>query len=263
MGTLRFIQFTDSHLYGSENARLRGVQTTPALAETLAHARARHWPADAVLVTGDIVQDDVGGYVQFRSLFKSIEVPVLCIAGNHDIPEALRRELNCAPFQIGGHMDFGLWRGVMLDTYLENSAAGRLGAPALTQLEHALRTATGRHVLVCLHHHPVSMGSDWLDRVGLENASEFWSVIELYRNVRAVLFGHVHQRFDSWRGAVRVLATPSTCAQFLPNSHDFAIDTLPPAYRTLQLRADGTLATEVIWVNACAAGSSSSVSSAA
>jgi Icc protein len=81
--------------------------------------------------------------------------------------------------------------------------------------------------------------------------------------VRAVVWGHVHQTFDALRGSVRLLATPSTCAQFQPGTHEFALDSLPPAYRTLQLRADGTLSTEVVWVEECAVGSSSSVSSAA
>ena len=76
MSLLRLIQFTDPHLYGSETDSLRGVQTEPALAHALAQARARDWPVDAVLVTGDIVQDDPGGYAHFRRLFRNSGVPV-------------------------------------------------------------------------------------------------------------------------------------------------------------------------------------------
>jgi Icc protein len=260
---LRLIQFTDPHLYGSETESLRGVQTAPALARTLSYAQTRDWPVDAVLVTGDIVQDDPAGYPHFRRLFSRIGVPVLCIPGNHDEPEALRRELDCEPFVVGGQIDFGPWRVVLLDTWFAGSAAGRLSAQSLAQLDLALRTAAGRHVLVCLHHHPVSMSSHWLDEVGLLNAAEFWQVVDQHQNVRAVVWGHVHQSYDALRGDVRLLATPSTCAQFRPGAAEFALDTLPPAYRTLQLRPDGTLATEVVWVEQCALGSSSSVSSAA
>lgn len=263
MSVLRLVQFTDPHLYGSETEALRGVQTLAALERTLAQARQRAWPVDAVLVTGDIVQDDAAGYAHFRRLLSTAGAPVLCIPGNHDDPEALRRELNREPFVVGGRVDFGPWRIVLLDTWLAASARGRLSAQSLVQLDEALRTAAGRHALVCLHHHPVSMSSHWLDEVGLENAAEFWRVVDQHCNVRAVLWGHVHQSFDALRGSVRLLATPSTCAQFRPGTDEFAIDSLPPAYRTLQLRADGTLSTEVVWVDACAVGSSSSVSSAA
>ena len=62
---------------------------------------------------------------------------------------------------------------------------------------------------------------------------------------------------------VRLLATPSTCAQFLPNADDFAVDPRPPAYRTLELRPDGSLLTEVVWLAQQRGGSSRSVSSAA
>jgi 3',5'-cyclic-AMP phosphodiesterase len=263
MSVLRLVQFTDPHLYGSETESLRGVQTFAALSRTLANAQRSAWPVDAVLVTGDIVQDDPAGYVHFRRLFSGAGVPVLCIPGNHDDPEALRRELDREPFVVGGRIDFGPWRIVLLDTWVAASAGGRLSTQSLAHLDESLRTAAGRHALVCLHHHPVSMSSHWLDAVGLENAAEFWRILDQHRNVRAVVWGHVHQSFDALRGNVRLLATPSTCAQFQPGTDEFAIDSLPPAYRTLQLRADGTLTTEVVWIEECAVRSSSSVSSAA
>ncbi|HVO46048.1 MAG TPA: metallophosphoesterase [Steroidobacteraceae bacterium] len=263
MSVLRLIQFTDPHLYGNEAETLRGIATLPALKAALADAQAAGWPPDAVLVTGDIVQDDPGGYVHLRRLMGGLGVPVLCIPGNHDEPAALRRELQGDPFQVGGHADFGRWRIVLLDSYLQGSASGRLGREALAQLEQALATAGNRHCLVTLHHHPVPMSSRWLDQVGLQNADEFLSVIDRHRNVRAIVWGHVHQAYDALRKDVRLLATPSTCAQFVPLADEFAVDRRPPAYRTLELRSDGSLITEVVWVEQRAAGSSRSVYSAA
>jgi Icc protein len=49
---------------------------------------------------------------------------------------------------------------------------------------------------------------------------------------------------------LRLLSTPSTCAQFRPGSDSFAIDERPPGYRWLDLRADGRLDTEVVWLPA-------------
>jgi Icc protein len=246
---LRLIQFTDPHLYGSETESLRGIATLPALTATLAQARSHDWPPDAVLVTGDIVQDDPAGYAHFRRLFSSLGVPVLCLPGNHDDPVVMARELNRAPFVVNGHADLGLWRIVLLDSSIPGSASGRLSAATLAILDDALATAGNRHCLVCLHHHPVAMDSRWLDRVGLENAEEFFQTLDRHRNVRALVWGHVHQAYEGLRKGVRLLATPSTCAQFLPHATDFMIDRQPPAYRTLELRADGSLTTEVVWVD--------------
>jgi 3',5'-cyclic-AMP phosphodiesterase len=267
MSVLRLIQFTDPHLYGSETETLRGIATLPALkaalADAIAYTGASAWPADALLVTGDLVQDDPTGYMHIRRLFGSLGMPVLCIPGNHDDPVAMRRELRGEPFKVGGYADFDSWRIVLLDSCLPGSASGRLSQQTLGQLEEALSGADGRHCLVTLHHHPIAMSSRWLDRVGLENAPEFLSVIDRHDNVRAIVWGHVHQTYDGIRKNVRLLATPSTCAQFVPHSDEFAVDRRPPAYRTLELRSDGSLLTEVVWVEKRVVGSLHSVCSAA
>jgi Icc protein len=264
MSVLRLIQFTDPHLYGSEAETLRGIATLPALKAALADAQSSSaWPPDVVLLTGDLVQDDPTGYAHIRHLFGSLGMPVLCIPGNHDDPAAMRRELRAEPFTVNGYRDFGAWRIVLLDSYLAGSASGRLSERTLAQLDEALRTAEGRHCLVTLHHHPVAMSSRWLDRVGLDNAEEFWTLIDRYSSVRAVVWGHVHQSYEGLRKNVRLLATPSTCAQFVPYADEFAVDRRPPAYRTLELHSDGSLLTEVVWVEKRVAGSSRSVYSAA
>ena len=89
------------------------------------------------------------------------------------------------------------------------------------------------------------MQSRWLDKVGLANADEFWSVIDSHPQVKAVTWGHVHQPFEGLRRKVRLLATPSTCAQFQPRSNDFVIDNQPPAYRLLTLHSNGAIDTGV------------------
>jgi len=257
ISVLRLVQFTDTHLFGSESDKLRGVATLPALVRTLDLAQARDWPVDAVLVTGDLVQDDAEGYKHFRRVFGALNVPVLCLPGNHDEPAALHRELRGKPFVTEGHVDIGAWRVVLLDSCVPGDAGGHLTRETLAALDSALGSADNKHTLVCLHHHPVSMASRWLDQVGLDNSAEFFEVIDRHRNVRAILWGHVHQAYDGLRRNVRLLATPSTCAQFLPRADDFTVDARPPAYRTLDLRPDGTLITEVVWVDSNAAGCSS------
>ncbi|MBW4051888.1 MAG: 3',5'-cyclic-AMP phosphodiesterase [Proteobacteria bacterium] len=263
MSVIRLTHLTDPHLHGAENERLRGIATLPSLEATLAHAQRRDWPPDAVLVTGDLVQNDPAGYAHFRRVFEALRLPVLCLPGNHDEPQAMRRALEGAPFVVGGVVDLGLWRIVLLDSTVAGSDAGRLSTESLAGLQSALAAAPHRHVLVCLHHHPVPMASRWLDRVGLENAGEFLDVIDRHSNVRGIAWGHVHQSYDALRKGVRLLATPSTCAQFLPRAEHFAVDRQPPAYRTLELKADGSIVTDVVWVEGGAGAGSKSVWAAA
>ncbi|HZF17279.1 MAG TPA: 3',5'-cyclic-AMP phosphodiesterase [Steroidobacteraceae bacterium] len=244
---MRLLQFTDPHLYADRKGRLRGVETYSALLQVIEHARRHHWPCDGVLATGDLVQDDPGGYDTFREVFGSLGVPIYCIPGNHDELPAMRGALTSAPYQLGGTLRRDGWQVVMLDSCIDGAAAGHLSAASLATLEQSLTEGRDLHSLVCLHHQPVPMGSRWLDDVGLRNAGEFLDVLDRHRNVRGVLWGHVHQAYDGDRGGVHYMSTPSTCAQFLPGSEHFELDRRPPGYRWLELGADGTIGTRVVW----------------
>src|ERR1700684_4641134 len=114
---MQILQITDTHLYGSASGRLRGGEPASSLHATLDDAFSRAPNYEAVLVTGDLVQDDKSGYLRFRSFFGNLKKPVLCIPGNHDEPEAMRRELTGAPFQICGTYEADGWQFVMLERY--------------------------------------------------------------------------------------------------------------------------------------------------
>jgi Icc protein len=246
--TLNLVQFTDQHLFGDPARALRGVVTLPSLRATLRAARGDVEQCDAILVTGDLVQDDPGGYAHFRTEFSRLGKPVLCIPGNHDDLPAMQAALSLPPFQLGGVYDAGNWRTILLDSTIPGETGGALSAQSLAFLEDALASAPERHALVCLHHHPLPMHSRWLDTVGLANPGLLMALLKRFNNVRGVVFGHVHQALDTrWEG-VRMIATPSTCSQFKPLSEDFAVDNQPPAWRTLALHADGGLETTLQWV---------------
>lgn len=245
---IRLLQFSDPHLFARADGALRGVVTRTALQAVLRHARAHHGNADALLLTGDLVNDDPGGYASVRELFGNLGKPVWCTPGNHDDPEIMRLELGQAPFQIGGFHDLGAWRIILLDSCVPGQVHGRLSDAELARLGATLASAGERHVLIGLHHHPVRMASRWIDSVGLQNPADFFAITDRHPQVRVVLWGHVHQHFDSRRKGVRLLAVPSTCAQFLPRSDQFAVDPSPPGYRRLTLRADGSIDTEVLRV---------------
>jgi Icc protein len=244
---MQVLHVTDTHLYGSAGGRLRGVETDPSLHATLQDAYARIKDYQAVLVTGDLVQDDKAGYLRFRSIFGNLKKPVLCIPGNHDEPETMRKELQGEPFKICGAHRIGGWNFVMLDSYDPGHVGGRLVKNELARLDAAL-SESPQHAMVCLHHHPIAMGSRWLDGVGLADAQDFWQIIDSHSHVRAVVWGHVHQAFDGNRGDVRLFATPSTGAQFLPKSDRYAVDSRPPAYRIFELHDDGRIDSSVHWV---------------
>src|SRR5206468_10295167 len=133
-----------------------------------------------------------------------------------------------APFAVGGHQDVGAWRIVLLDSSVPGKSYGELGNAELARLEAALASAAGRQVMIALHHQPVPVGSRWIDSVGLKNPEALYAVTDRCAQLRLIVWGHVHQSHDARRKGVRLLATPATCAQFLPHSDYFAIDPAPP-----------------------------------
>jgi Icc protein len=98
---------------------------------------------------------------------------------------------------------------------------------------------------VCFHHHPVSIGCEWMEPIGLRNPEAFFEVLDRFPQARAVLWGHVHQEIDQMRNGVRLIASPSTCIQFEPGSEDFKVGEQAPGYRWLRLLPDGRLETGV------------------
>jgi 3',5'-cyclic-AMP phosphodiesterase len=228
---------------------LRGTVTHASLRGVLDHYRRGDWRADVVIVTGDLVQDDSpGAYEHFRRLLGSLDLPVHCVPGNHDVPVLMRDALAAPPFYYCDIVEPGNWLVANVDSVIEGEAGGRVSDRELRRLESAISSSAAAHVMVCLHHPPVAMGSKWLDSVGLANGAEFLRRLASTSRVRLAVFGHVHQAYDAVHDGIRILGTPSTCRQFARGSDEFAVDDNPPAYRRISLYHDGHFDHELIWV---------------
>lgn len=247
--TVRLLHLTDTHLLGDKRAALRGVQPFATLQAVRTRAEKQFPKIDGTLLTGDLVHDDAHAYEHVRDAFSNSSVPVYCIPGNHDLPDAMRAALHDKPFDLSQSVVVEDWVLVMINTWIANAADGEINNQQLAQIDALLSQHSQHHALLCLHHQPIPVGSAWLDQVGLRDSEAFQTCINKHANVRGVLWGHVHQALDKVINGVHYMSTPSTCAQFLPNSHNFAVDNKPPGYRTLELQPDGRIITRVEWLN--------------
>lgn len=228
---------------------MRGVCTDATLVRVLERVKAQARGPDLILATGDLVQDETRqGYERFRELLGVFGVPVYCLPGNHDAPVTMREVLSAPPFQFCGVGAHPPWLLLMLNSFSAGDDGGRLAPRELEFLERSLASAGDQHVLLALHHQPIPMGSHWLDGVGLREAEEFLGIVDRHSKVRCILWGHVHQASDRMRRGVRMLSTPSTCSQFRPASESFALDDRPPGFRWIDLKPDGNIRTDVVWV---------------
>lgn len=247
MQPLRFIQITDTHLFDRADGTLRGLNTADTLAAVVAAVRAREPHIDGILATGDLSHD--GGTPSYRrliGLLAPLNAPVYCIPGNHDALSVFGCVLKGSRVQSGGRLLAENWQLIFLDSSVPGAVHGHLRPAELARLDAALSEHPDRHALICLHHQPVPVASAWMDRIMLDNPEAFFAVIDKHPNVRGILWGHVHQPFDTLRNGVRLLASPSTCIQFKPGCEDFTLDEPWPGYRWLDLREDGGIDTSVV-----------------
>ncbi|MBA1431878.1 3',5'-cyclic-AMP phosphodiesterase [Pseudomonas orientalis] len=239
------VQLSDSHLFADADVTLLGMNTRESLQRVIDLVREQQPHIDLVLATGDLSQDGtLASYQQFRDMTAPMGAPARWLAGNHDEPQIMADAAVHSDL-LEPVVDVGNWRITLLDSAVPGSVPGYLQDQQLQLLVQALSEAPNRHHLVCLHHHPVSIGCAWMEPIGLRNPDALFAVLDRFPQVKAVLWGHVHQEIDDQRNRVRLLASPSTCIQFAPGSDDFQVSDQAPGYRWLRLRADGRLETGV------------------
>jgi len=242
---LRIAQITDTHLYASPEGTLLGLNTRECLDQVIQRVKQDH-SFDLVVASGDLAHDgSKAAYDRVRKQIGRLNIPVYCLPGNHDENAAIRKHLDSENFHCAREKQVGGWQLVFLDSTVEGQDGGHLGAGELEALSLALDGHTDLHTVVWLHHQPVPMGSCWLDTMAVDNPDDFFAIIDRHPQVRAIVWGHVHQAFEQQRNNVQLLASPSTCLQFLPASEDFAVDEIPPGYRWLELYPDGSLQTGI------------------
>jgi 3',5'-cyclic-AMP phosphodiesterase len=247
--TIRIFQFTDIHLFSDSKGELCGLNTADSLNLVVESARHNKQPPHLVLLTGDLSQDETAeSYERLFELFQSLGVPVYCLPGNHDNPDLLSQILNRENVHSDRRILFDHWQIVLLNSVIVGKNEGFLSEEELSFLENCLKYSEDRFSMICLHHHPLPIGSIWMDTMMLVNTKEFLKTVDKFSRVKIVLNGHVHQEFLRDRNGVSFISTPSTCVQFMQSSSTFSIDEQPPGYRWLDLYADGSYRSGVVRV---------------
>ena len=243
----RIVQITDPHLFKDTNGELLGINTQASFSQVLTEIQQQQYDYDLVLATGDLVQDSSNeGYLHFCESVKSLKKMVFWIPGNHDFQPKMFELLTKDNISAKKHILLGdHWQILLLDSQISGVPHGQLGEYQLDWLLAKLKEYPQRYSLVVLHHHILSTHSAWLDQHNLRNAHELAYILAPFSNVKGILHGHIHQQVDGeWHG-YKVMATPSTGIQFKPDSNTFALDTVQPGWREIELYADGRIETRV------------------
>ena len=247
----KLVQITDCHLSADPSTVLRGGHPDARLNAVVEHL-VRVDPPDLVVVTGDISNDgSLASYRRFHRYLRRLRCPVHCLPGNHDRPDRLRRSLSRRPCHVVKTVRYRGWLLCFLDTTVPGRCGGHLRQAEWARIEARLRRHPGIPTLLFLHHPPLPCGSRWMDEAMLlDNPERLFDGLRDHPQVRALIWGHIHQPFESSsRNGIQCWAAPATAMQFRSQSPDFATDDAPPAYRRIRLHADGRLESEVVAVS--------------
>lgn len=260
--TFTISQISDLHLEG----QLGSAPSYQKFLQVLALAQNEH--PDLLLLTGDLVND--GNKQVYDWLFKTLEntqIAFACIAGNHDVTlehgkglsfearsfepiEADTRLLNQHKLTI--NLTQGAWQLLLLNSAVNGKIHGQLSTESLIWLKNQLDNQTP--TVIAMHHHPIDVGSAWIDAHRLQNHAEFWQIINQHPNVKAILCGHVHQAHTltaPTKHPCTIYTCPSTDRQFMPYQDDFTLDKQQGGLRILQLDHHAIIATNTKRYDVC------------
>ncbi|CAB3792339.1 phosphodiesterase [Paraburkholderia fynbosensis] len=235
-------QISDLHIKRPGALAYRRVDTAAYLARCVAALNALEPRPDAVIMTGDLVdQGDPEQYEHLKTLLAPLAVPYFLLVGNHDARIALRAAFpERAELRSGGEfvqyaVDVGPLRLIALDSMVPGQSAGTLCDARLAWLAAQLDAAGNKPTVVALHHPPFACGISHMDSLRLDPAAadKLAALIARHPNVERVICGHVHRPMFVRFGGTIASAVPAPGHQVgldLRDDGPSAFVMEPPAY---------------------------------
>lgn len=241
---LRIVQITDCHLPGDPEQKYRSINPHTNLAALVQKIKA--FTPDILLATGDLSEDaSLASYGALQCYLDPLGVPLLALPGNHDDAALLARLFPGSPVNNAELTTHGDWQIVRLNSCLDGEPGGRLNGQVLEQLENILQSEPDHPKLIALHHQPTPICSPWIDKYPLHDPEDFLELLKRSPSVKVVLWGHIHQVFESKMGSITMLGSPSSAINGIRDRQKFKADTLGPAFRWLELGIDGSCQTGI------------------
>lgn len=236
--SIKIAQLSDLHICADSSAKIHGINPYKNLLRAINDLKTRE--IDLVLLTGDNSEDgSCQSYRLIGEAFSTVNLPIYAIPGNHDDPKNMAKILSSFKINLKKIHEISKdWRIIFLNSKVLNEHWGNLEQSELDFLEYSLKNLDKKNTLVCLHHHPISIQSPWMDKYMLKNNDNFLKILMQNSNIKLVIFGHIHQEFDALIKNIRFLSAPSTHVQFQPGAISRKFDEKTPGYRYFILNED-------------------------
>lgn len=247
----RIVQISDTHLFGDKKSLLNGSDTYLNLEKTIASISNLNPKPSLLVVSGDCSQDwSLESYGYLKGLLDLTEVKYCLLPGNHDVISQMNKvfDLNWVKDRVDYDVNLGDWYLYFIDTTIIPEVNGKFFDDQISALKSKLEK-NNKPVLIFMHHHPVKIGSKWIDDMTLDenDCEKFNLLVNSNNNVKGVFFGHVHQAFEKSVSNLLYASAPAIAYQVVPNSKEYKIEKLSPGFRVIDLY-DDCFKTNVIWI---------------
>lgn len=244
----RFVQLSDPHIVVPEKQPVFGNDTIAHLRHAVAAVNRLDPAPDFVVLTGDLTNDEQpASYAELKAALADLRMPCHLALGNHDDRATFRAVMldesppSSAPYYYAFQHEGR--RFIVLDSHDDGQVSGYIDDEQAGWLKNILDTAPSIPTIVCMHHHPMPIGVDWLDDLMLRNPEALLSILDAHPCVQAVLCGHVHQPTHIQRGHYAIFTTPALSVQFrrepLPPPAERPLSIFspdPPAFRIVEFK---------------------------
>ena len=207
----RFVlaQISDPHVRADDDGAA-ALQLQRALAET------RVYEVDAIVLTGDLVNDERQD--EYEALARAIAdppAPLFLMPGNHDDRARIR-----AAFPKHGYLprngplsyviDRFAVRIVAVDQTVPGQTHGLLTQAGADWLDRTLAAEPKKPTIVALHHPPFPTHDVLFDQIGLLDGDLLGRVIAKHKQVGRLICGHHHRMVIGQLAHAPVVVAPST-----------------------------------------------------
>ncbi len=157
---------------------------------------------DLLIITGDIINANTLNYEPIFTEIKNLNIPFLCISGNHDISENLIESLKkyCPAHPLSTHKgkldyicdDFPL-KFIALDSYERNMAGGNILDTQLQWMEDEI-IHSDKPVVILVHQFPLWADLDFFDKkTGSSWRNKFCDIVAKHSaKIKLIASGHMH-----------------------------------------------------------------------
>lgn len=201
-------QISDTHVRADDHAP--GEKLRRAL------QGARRYAADAIVLTGDLVNDGKSEeYEALAAVLADPPAPLFLMAGNHDDGARLRDAFPTHRYlPRRGHLSYAIddfpVRLVVLDQTVAGEVHGEVTPELAAWLDETLAAAPLKPTLLALHHPPFATFDRLFDTLCLRNPETLERIVARHKQVRRVICGHMHRVSIGQIAHAPAICAPST-----------------------------------------------------